>query len=97
MTSLLLETETELTGHWLTVSGKLVADDTCGRIQQLIGKELVKLARDSSGWGTLYRDPQDSRLWELSYPRSEMHGGGPPKLTCIHADRAMAIFGHAGD
>ncbi len=28
----------------------------------------------------LYRDPADNRLWELSYPNSALHGGGPPML-----------------
>jgi hypothetical protein len=93
MTSL-LPTETELTGQWLLVSSKVVTDDTCGRIQQLITIELVRLATDSSGWGALYRDSQDSRLWELSYPQSGVHGGDPPKLTCISAERAKAVFGH---
>ena len=47
------------------------------RIQQLIRDELVKIARDLTGWRVLYRDPKDGRLWQLSYPQSEMHGGGP--------------------
>ena len=53
------------------------------RIQQLIRDELVKI----------YRDPKDARLWELSYPQSEMHGGGPAKLTCISSQLAETIFG----
>lgn len=93
----LLPDETELTGHWQLVAGKMVADDTCRRIQQLISEHLVKIATDSSGWHALYRDPQDSRLWELSYPQGEMHGGGPHKLAHISAQRAKTIFGQAGD
>jgi hypothetical protein len=63
------------------------------RILQLIRDELVKIATDISGWRVLYRDPKDSRLWELSYPQSEMHGGGPPKLTCISSQVAETVFG----
>jgi hypothetical protein len=63
------------------------------RIQQLIRDELVKIAKDSSGWRVLYRDPKDSRLWELSYPQSELHGGGPSKLTCISSQLAETVFG----
>lgn len=88
--------ETELTGHWRLVAGKMVADDTCRRIQLLISERSVKITTDSSGWHALYRDPEDSRLWELSYPQGEMHGSGAPKLTLITAQRANAIFGQAG-
>jgi Immunity protein 27 len=93
----LLPDETELTGHWQLVAGTMVADDTCRRIQQLISEQLIEIATDSSGWHALYRDPQDFRLWELSYPQGEMHGGGPPKLTRISSQRAKAIFGQTGD
>jgi hypothetical protein len=92
MTPLLPE-ETELTGTGNLVAGKMVADETCRRIQQLISERLVKIITDSSGWHALYRDPQDSRLWELSYPQGEMQGGGAPKLTHLSAQRANAIFG----
>jgi hypothetical protein len=88
--------ETELIGHWQSVGGKSVADDTCGRIRQLINAQLTKVATDSSGWYTLYRDPQDARLWELSYPQGEMHGGGPPKLACISKRVAEARYGEIG-
>ena len=93
----LLPNETDITGHWRLIAGKMVADDACGRIQKLITKQLVKIAVDSSGWHTLYRDPQDSRLWELSYPLGEIQGGGPPKLSCISTEHAKAVFGQSGD
>lgn len=92
--NILLPSETELTGHWELIGGKVVSDDTCVRIQQLTSRMLVQIAHDPSGWNTLYRDPKDSRLWELSYPHSEMHGGGLPKLTCISSQRARDVFGY---
>lgn len=87
--------ETELTGHWRLVAGKTIADETCERIQQLVRERLVKIATDTSGWQILYRDPQDSRLWELTYPQGAMQGGGPPKLTCVSVQRAKAVYGQA--
>jgi len=62
------------------------------RIRWLIDAHLVRVTTDASGWRVLYRDPSDDRLWELSYPRSEMHGGGPPKLTCIPRQQAEAVY-----
>jgi len=89
----LLPQETELTGQWQLVAGKMVADDACRRIQQLTTEQLVKVGIAASGWLVLYRDPQDSRFWELSYPHGEMHGGGPPKLTCVTAQHAETVYG----
>jgi hypothetical protein len=59
----------------------------------LIANHLVQLGADSSGWSELYRDPDDSRLWELTWPQSETHGGGPPRLICIPVDAARAKYG----
>jgi hypothetical protein len=41
-----------------------------------------------NGWNALYRDPNDCRYWELTYPEGELHGGGPPQLRCLTADEA---------
>lgn len=80
--------ETDLRGSWIVLSGKVTGDEVEDRIDALIHGELEKLGNDSSGWETLYRDPSDGRLWELTYPQSGMHGGGPRRLHVI--DRAAA-------
>jgi hypothetical protein len=84
--------EVELIGQWHSDAGKISADDTCHRIGHLIQERLIRIATDSTGWRTLYRDPQDSRLWELNYPQNEIHGGGPPRLTCVSSEYAEAIY-----
>jgi hypothetical protein len=78
--------ETDLVGNWLVVEGKVIGDITCRRIDILISDYLEKVA--GGGWETLYRDPQDNRYWELTYPQGEMHGGGPPRL--IHLPSSVA-------
>jgi Immunity protein 27 len=75
--------------------GQPIADTTCGRIDQLIAHELVEVSRLPSGWAVLYRDPQDARLWELTYPQGELHGGGLPRLTWIPAQEARERYGPA--
>lgn len=87
--------ETELIGKWLTSSGHTAADETCRRIHALTQNHLVELDRDASGWYTLYRDPTDGRLWELTYPQSEVHGGGPPQLRCLSPTEARTKYGEA--
>ncbi|MBL0317838.1 MAG: hypothetical protein IPP74_00790 [Alphaproteobacteria bacterium] len=75
--------ETEITGSWLMKEGRVINDEASYRINDLISTYLLKLGKDISGWNTLYRDPYDGRYWELIYPQSEIHGGGPPQLRCI--------------
>jgi Immunity protein 27 len=87
--------ETDLTGKWEASGGRVIADTICRRIDQLIARELVEVSRLPSGWAVLYRDPQDARLWELTYSQGELHGGGPPRLTCIPEQEARERYGPA--
>jgi len=54
---------------------------------------LSKVARDSSGWDSLYVDPSDNRFWELTYPESASHGGGPPHLKCLSRMEVREKYG----
>lgn len=82
-----------LTGRWAEFDGKVAGDETCKRINDLVAYHLVELGRDQSGWDALYKDPDDGRLWELVYPESEMHGGGPPQLRCLTFEEARKKYG----
>ena len=86
-------TETLLSGKWLSRDGRAVGDEACDRINGLVRSHLRKLGHDASGWEVLYRDPDDGRLWELTYPQSELHGGGPPQLRCLTLDEALRKYG----
>ncbi len=85
--------ESLLTGSWELRDGKFVADEVCSRIDELVRQHLRELGRDTSGWDVLYRDPLDERLWELTYPRSDLHGGGPPQLRHLSKEEANAKYG----
>lgn len=85
--------DTDLVGQWLMKKDAIVADPACARIEWLIANQLVLLGADASGWDELYRDPDDGRLWELTWPQSEMQGGGPPRLTCITIEAARSKYG----
>ena len=88
--------EVDLRGDWLVQSNRsVVADSTETRIEWLITQRLKRVANDSSGWEILYRDPRDGRLWELTYLKSEMHGGGPRRLRVLSRDEATAKYAHA--
>lgn len=86
------QNEQRLEGRWLTVDGKVVEDDTTRRIKQLVGSELAKLASANGGWDTLYVDNRDGRWWELTYPHSDWHGGGPPTLSCVSESYARSKY-----
>ena len=73
------------------VDGRVRGDATCERIEWLVSGYLEKIA--SSDWETLFRDPSDVRYWEKTYLQSEMHGGGPPSLFALSAEKAHAKYG----
>jgi hypothetical protein len=85
--------ETDLIGNWVAQGSIVVGDDTTLRIKWLIAKRLDRLAADSGGWDTLFRDARDGRLWELTYPESEIHGGGPPRLRVMQPEVAQSKYG----
>ena len=86
--------ETALTGHWVVVDRNVQADATCERINWLVTTHLNRLAigPQSGGWEVLFRDPNDGRYWEQTYPQSELHGGGPPQLLCLSEEVATAKY-----
>ncbi len=75
--------ENEIRCDWKLEDGRIVGSPECDRINTLVKSFLRKIASDASGWNKLYQDPSDGRFWELTYPSSHMHGGGPPLLVCI--------------
>jgi hypothetical protein len=85
--------ETDLIGTWRRVGNTVEADSTAHRIDRLVKNQLRQLAQDSSGWDVLYQDPNDGRFWELTYPNSDWHGGGPPRLTCMPFNAAREKYG----
>jgi hypothetical protein len=85
-----------LIGEWVEKDGRIVPDDACMRIVHLVSSHLQKLGTDSSGWNVLYRDPDDGRLWELTYPQSQLHGGGPPQLRRLAVQDARNSYGGIG-
>ncbi len=63
-----------------TVNG---ADEQSKRITWLVNNYLIKIASDGIDWTVLYQDPEDKRYWELTFPNSELQGGGPPSLILL--------------
>jgi hypothetical protein len=76
--------ETSIIGNWVWQNSKMIADDNSKRIEELTRTYLVKVKTSADGWDVIYQDPEDLRFWELSYPHSEMHGGGPPALKLVN-------------
>jgi hypothetical protein len=75
--------------HELNGEGDTAAQS---RIHQLVSQLLRRVSSTDSGWSVLFQDPQDGRYWELTHPRSEMHGGGPPRLAEISYEAARQRY-----
>jgi hypothetical protein len=84
--------EDKLVGGWSLVNGVMQADDVSTRIERLTRHHLIEIGTDDSGWDVLYRDPDDGRLWELLYPKSDSHGSGPPMLQVLDHESARRKY-----
>ena len=76
----------------MAIQPDLLNIDDQQEIHTLVTEHLEKLATDASGWTVLYREPESGNLWELSYPHSELHGGGPALLTRITQQDAKRSY-----
>jgi hypothetical protein len=84
--------ETELIGKWEIVDGQVQADATYERIEWLTTNCLEKIAASDGGWDALFRDPSDGRFWERTYPKGEIQGGGPSRLSVLSPEKAHAKY-----
>ena len=84
--------ETEITGGWIIDGRRVIADSNCSRIEHLVQSDLREIARRATGWDVLYMDSADGRYWELVYPESHLHGGGPPTLRHLTAGEAQTKY-----
>lgn len=90
----ILPSENLIVGEWIMESGHLSQDVVCSRIETLISDCLIKLSSsdDFGDWEILYVDKNDNRFWEKFYPKSELHGGGPPSLRVISEGEARRKY-----
>ena len=68
-----------ITGEWILVDGRIQGDRNCKKIEHLLKNELSAVKADDCRWAGLYVD-KSRCYWELTYPQSHLHGGGPPQL-----------------
>lgn len=73
--------------------GRLVPDETAMRIYRLTESHLQQIGVTDAGWSVLYRDPDDGRLWEHTYPESDVQGGGPAVLHVLSEEEAQRRYG----
>jgi hypothetical protein len=87
--------EDEIVGEWVFDGTGLRKAAATERIEHLTSRVLEKVAdsKEFGAWETRYRDPTDRRLWERTFPKGHMHGGGPPRLAVIAADTARRKYG----
>ncbi|PSQ68200.1 MAG: hypothetical protein BRD29_04400 [Bacteroidetes bacterium QH_2_67_10] len=58
-----------------------------------LSEKLPRVGIADGGWSSLHFDPDDGRLWELTFPESHLHGGGPPVLHVISQEEAREKYG----
>lgn len=70
----------------------MVGDEAEQRIWDAVRNHFTRIAEREFGWAVLYLDPSDATYWELSFPQSELQGGGPAKLTRMAADQILILY-----
>jgi hypothetical protein len=85
--------EIEIVGTWIMKDGKMIGDDNERRISWIIENAFEELGKGEGGWSTLYQDRDDQRLWDLTYPQGEMHGGRPRRLGVLSLDEVARKYG----
>ncbi|MEP9388701.1 Imm27 family immunity protein [Mesorhizobium sp. KR9-304] len=68
----------ELKEVWVWRENRMIAEGHAKQIDELLAANLTEVA--ASSWHKLYRHKETGKLWELDYPQSELHGGGPRRL-----------------
>lgn len=88
------EKEVLIAGTWIqNIDGSVEADEGCERIRYLTESGFQLISVNENGWSALYKNPNDGSFWELTYPQSELHGGGPPSLAKVSDNYADANYG----
>lgn len=87
--------EREIFGGTVYTDTQAKITDETARIRWLRANHLIQVAVHPSGWSTLFSDPTDGRLWQLTFPHSGQHGGGPPMLSVLEAEEAKAEYGRS--
>ena len=88
----ILPSETLIVGKWIVEEDQAKSNAEARRIEELVDRYLQPVAASDDGWSRLYRDPNDGRLWELTYPESADHGGGAPNLRQVTSDDAAGRY-----
>ena len=73
----------DLRDVWYSEDGKTTARGDAAAIDEMLSTKLEKIRTEENGWIVIYRHRDTNQLWELSYPQSELHGGGPRRLRLI--------------
>lgn len=70
----------DLSDKWVLRDGRMSNEGDARLIDALISNELTEVAVSDNGWRKLFRHRKTGCFWELSYPHSELPGGGPRRL-----------------
>ncbi len=76
--------ELTIKGKWILSNDKIIKDSNCLLIEEMIINQLEVAGTSLDGWTITYRDEATGEIWELTYPKSYLHGGGPLTLTKLN-------------
>lgn len=81
-------------GLWIDLGSRAEKDSNWLRIEWLIDNRLQLIKKQNNEVGSLYRSPQDDRLWHYYLTAPQMGESSPPSLEQIEATQAEELFGN---
>lgn len=85
---------TLIQGLWIDLGSRVEKDSSWLRIEWLIENRLHLIVQQSREVGSLYRSPQDDRLWHYYLTAPQLGDSSPPSLEQINATQAAELFGN---
>ncbi len=67
--------ETVIIGNWIVKNGRVLGDDNCLLIEEMVKNRFEVVGKSDDGWTTTYKDKHNHEMWELTYPESHLQGG----------------------
>ena len=84
---------TFIRGLWIDLGSSMEKDSGWRRIEWLLENCLELVMEKDVESGSLYRNPEDGKLWHLFLAAPELGQNSPPSLELIDADRGKELFG----
>jgi hypothetical protein len=84
---------TLIRGFWIDLGSRVEKDSGWTRIEWLLKNRLELITEKTVEIGSLYKNPEDNKLWHHYLITPNMQNNSPPVLELIETEKAHELFG----